>query len=415
MTHTRRLGTALLLAVGLLASLLLVVGGSTPASAATGTVRGQVTGSEPGRVRVKVLWFTRDWHYLGQRRVDGDIYSLSLPRGTYHLQFVDLRPSYDVSKYAPSDVEVTIGAAPVQRDVRMRRGAAITGTVRGGGRALAGARVVAANADQQSYETRANSRGEFAVGGLPAGSYSLFTYDRQQAWVGKSLWVPSMKRGEARDVAVRLRTHGGSLLVDLRRGDGTTMGGSFFVTAVSKESGQFWTAKATGGTVSLQGLFPGRYTLVAPGVGDWLARTGAIRGAFVRAGRADLASTFTWTRRGARVTGTVLDAEDPSYVLEHAQVLLFDRDGTQLGSAFTGSSGRFSIGGQLTTQEGLSVVVNPDPDTGGWMQAALYCPYTPTRVTGVAVTTGQADDVGEVLLPHKAGSATPTFCRPSTP
>ena len=49
-----------------------------------------------------------DWNYIGQKAANGGGYSLSLPPGTYHLQFVDQRPSYDVTRYAPTDVKVTV-------------------------------------------------------------------------------------------------------------------------------------------------------------------------------------------------------------------------------------------------------------------------------------------------------------------
>ncbi|MGZ4450926.1 MAG: carboxypeptidase regulatory-like domain-containing protein, partial [Nocardioides sp.] len=206
MSHLRRrAGAVVLVLAGLLASLMLV--GVSPASAANGKAVGQIIGTEPVRLQVKMLWFDAHWHYLGQRRIDGDIYSISLAPGTYHLQFVDLRPSYDVTKYAPSDVTVTVPSGrSVQHDVKMHRGGAITGVAKGGnGKPLGGARVVAANTNQQSYETKANGKGQFAVGGLPAGSYSVFTYDRDQTWVGKSLWVPKIKLGEARNVLVKLK------------------------------------------------------------------------------------------------------------------------------------------------------------------------------------------------------------------
>ncbi|MFC4787083.1 MSCRAMM family protein [Nocardioides sp. MAHUQ-72] len=396
---SRRALAPLVLLVALVAT-LLVVGSGTSASAATGTVRGQITGSQDGKVRVKMLWFTRDWHYLGQRKVRGDIYSLSLPAGTYHLQFVDQRPSYDIRKYAPTDIKVTIGSRTVQKDVRMHRGAAITGTVTAGGKRASGAKVVAANTAEQSFVTKANKQGQFAVGGLPRGSYSVFTYDRTRTWVDKSTWVPGLDLGEVDNVGIALRKRGGSLLVDLRRADGSTMRGTFFVTAVSKASGQFWTARATGGTVTFQGLYPGRYRMVAPGVGNYLPQTGAVVGGRVRAGRADLASSFTWTHPGASVSGIVVDGEDTSYPLEGAQVMLFDARGTKLGTTTTNSLGQFWFGGQLTSQAGMKVVAQPGPYSPYLGKGTHYCKYGSATSSAFAVITGQESDAGAVALPH---------------
>lgn len=414
--RARRRASALALVVGLLASLLAALGPAVPAQAAqaaNGKVVGQVIGSQGGKVNVKMLWFDRQWNYLGARRVSGGIYSLSLEPGTYHLQFVDQRPAYDVTKYAPSDVRVVVRSGRiVQRDVRMKRGAAITGTVRAGGRPAKGARVVAANANEQSYEVTANGKGQFAIGGLPAGSYSVFTYDRSETWVGRSLWVPGLKRGHAKNVGITLGKRGGSLLVQLRQPDGRKMGGSFFVTAVSKATGQFWTARARRGEVAFANLFPGGYRMVAPGVGNYFARTAGIQGARVKAGRADLASSFRWTERGGWITGTVVDEADHDTPLRGAVVTAFARSGAQLDRTTTDAYGEFTIDGPIATQDGIRIVVEPDPNGGGWMQGVAYCPFERTRSGPWSVTTGVQTPIDEpIALRHADIPGTPEQCR----
>ncbi|MDN4173861.1 carboxypeptidase-like regulatory domain-containing protein [Nocardioides sp. SOB77] len=408
----RRRASALALVVGLLASLVVALVPAAPAQAANGKVVGEVIGSQGRGVNVKMLWFDKDWRYLGARRVQGNIYSLSLKPGTYHLQFVDQRPSYDVTKYAPSDVRVVVrSGVVVQRNVKMRRGAAITGTVRAGGRTAGGARVVAANGNEQSYEVKANRKGQFAIGGLPAGSYSVFTFDRQETWVGKSLWVPGLKRGQASNVRIALTKRGGSLLVQLRRPDGGKMPGSFFVTAVSKVTGQFWTQRARRGEVAFRNLFPGGYRLVAPGVGNYFARTANIQGARVHAGRADLASSFRWSQRGAWITGTVVDEADAETPMARAQVMLFDKFGTKLDETSTSSSGRFTLDGQLATQSGLKIVVNPEPNGGGWMAGAEWCQFEGTTSGPWSVFTGEQLPIDEpILLPHRITKDTSEQC-----
>ncbi len=417
MSNARRASLPLLVVLAMLVSVLLVLAHSEPADASTPTGKavGQVIGTEPVKLNVKVRWFANDWTYLGQRRVRGDIYSLALPPGTYHLQFVDLRPAYDVTKYAPSDILVRVRSGRVvQHDVKMRRGAAITGTARAGGKVLRGARIVAANANQQSFETTANKLGQFAIGGLPAGSYSVFTFDRAQIWVGKSLWVAKVRAREARNVLITLRKKGGSLLVDLRQGDGRPMKGEFFVTAVSKKSGQFWTARAKSGEVSFRGLFPGRYKLVAPGAGNYLAQTGAIRGARVRSGRADLASSFTWRTRGAEVMGIVVDYEDPSYPLPGAQVLLYNSQGDRLATTTSDDQGLFRFAGQLSTQTGMTVVAGPDQYSPYLGKGTHYCKYDSGTSDAFEVSNGDTTDVGAVALPHlPADEQDGVLCWPS--
>lgn len=400
--HATTALAALVAAAVTLAGLLL--GAPSPAqagpSARTYEVVGQITGPQAKLPRISVRWFSKDWTYLGQKRLRGDIYSLRLAPGTYHLQFVDERPAYDVSKYAPSDLTVTLRNRKIQRNVRMQRGAAITGTVKAGGRVAGGARVVAANTYEQSYETTANAQGQFAVGGLPPGKYSVFTYDRTHTWVDRSVYAGKVARGQFKNVRIALRKKGGSLLVDLLHGDGTRATGRFSVTAVSKKTGQFWTETARGGKVTFRGLYPGGYRLVAPAHRDWLARTGSIQGANVRPGRADLASRFVWTKRGATVTGRVVDGSDPSYGLAGAQVLLFDPSGTQVASTTSGAGGTFSIGTQLTSQSGLRVVAQPGARAPYLGENTHYCKFGQVTSAGFAVATNRTTSVGDLAVPR---------------
>lgn len=397
---TRLTGPSLLAVVGLLASLLLVLVPVDHASAATtGRVVGEITGAD-GVGHVRMTWFSSDWRFIGRRNVDRGAYSLSLAPGTYWIQFTDRRPAYDVDKYAPTDLKVTIRAnrTTIKR-ARMHRGAAITGTVRAGGTKAGGARIVAANAAEQSFEVKANKQGQFALGGLPTGSYSVFTYDRTRQWVGKSTYLPGLQAGRATDVAIALRKHAGKLLVLLGAG-GREIHQRVFVTAVSRRTGQFWTQRATpDGSVTFDGLFPGRYRLVMPGVGDYLARTGAVTKGLVRPGHLAIGK-FNLTQRGASVSGIVVDHEDPGYPLEGASVRLFDRYGHQLGSTTSDADGLFHFGGQLTSQPGLTVVAQPGPYSPYLGQGTHYCKYASATSASFAVVTGEDSDIGPVELPH---------------
>lgn len=371
-----------------------------PATAERTTkVRGSIKAADKG-VKYRVRWFTKDWTYVDERKVTGGIYSLSLQPGTYYLQFVDLRPSYNVSKYAPTDIKVKVGSQPVQKNVRMKRGAAITGTVRAGGKVAGGAEVVAANAAEQSYRVKANKRGQFALGGLPAGSYSLFTYDRKKQYVGRSTYLAKMSLGQVRNTAITLGTRAGRLLVDLRTKDGQKVKDKVFVTAVSKASGQFWTVKARGGEAIFSGLFPGKYRMVAPGVGSYLPRTGAIKGAKVKSGKDDLASSFTWTKRGATISGAVVDEEHPDAPMEDVEVLAFDQSGARLGSVTTGEDGIFTITGPITTQAGITVKIQPGGNNPPYLQGTFYCKYGTTSQGGVSVRTGEDTVLGVLALPQ---------------
>ena len=401
----RRTAVGLLLA--LLLGLLSGVGTSTVlAPSAHAAEKGRVVGEVlvPGNVKLKVRWFDKNWNFLGSRKVNGTIYSLRLAPGTYYLQFTDERPAYNVDKYAPTDVRVRVRSGKkVQKNVRMKPGAAITGAVRAGGKALGGAKVVAANANEQSFSTKANDKGQFAIGGLPDGSYSVFTYDRKKTWVDKSTYVQGLRSKQKRNIGIVLRKKAGQLLVDLRAG-GQRVKETVFVTAISKASGQFWTVKAKRGEASFKGLYPGKYRMVAPGVGNYLPQDGAIKGANVKAGRADLASTFTWKKRGASISGFVLDEVYPDTVLKDVQVLAFAKDGRLLGSTSTSGDGSFTLGGPITTQGGITLKIQPGGSNPPYLTGAYYCKFGASSLSPLSVTQGEDLQVGDLLLPQLATS-----------
>jgi hypothetical protein len=300
-TTARRTAPALIAALllGLVASFALTVVASAPAQAdTTGRVRGNIAAGGGQLQKATVRWFTDQWAYLGARKVRGGAYQLDLAPGTYWLQVVDDAPSYDVGKFAPTNVKVTVRAgATAVKNVRMQRGAAVTGTVKAGGKVAGGARVVAANRDEQSFETKANSKGQFAIGGLPAGTYSLFTYDRRNTFVDKSVFVGKVKAGQAKNTHVALRKRAGTLLVDLYAGS-QPVSGKVTVTVTSKKTGQWWTATSRRGSVTLAGLYPGRYTLEMPDTDGYAGRTGAVQSGNVRPNRTAFGS-FRLTRPAA--------------------------------------------------------------------------------------------------------------------
>ncbi len=397
----RRTAVGLLLALVL--GLLSSIGTSTVlAPGAQAAEQGRVVGEVlvPGKVKLKVRVFDKSWNFLQARRVDRSIYSLRLAPGTYYLQFTDERPAYNVDKYAPTDIRVRVKAGTkVQKNVRMKPGAAITGTVRGGGKALGGAKVVAANANEQSFATKANDKGQFAIGGLPEGSYSVFTYDRRKRWVDKSTYVQAVRAKERRNVGIVLRKKAGRLLVDLSAG-GQRVKETVFVTAVSKASGQFWTVKAKGGEAIFDGLYPGRYRMVAPGVGAYLPQEGAIAGANVKQGRTDLASSFTWRKRGASVSGYVVDGVYPDTAMADVQVLLFAADGSLLGSTTTAADGGFTLVGPIPTQSGTTLKIQPGGSNPPYLEGRYYCQFGTDSLSPLALTQGEDLQVGDLLLPQ---------------
>lgn len=392
----RRAGSVLIVVVGMLASVLLVLVQSPAADAAsTGRVRGYVVAAHGATPALRVTWFTADWTYLGSRSLSGGgAYGLSLPAGTYRLQFSDKRPSYDITKLATTDATVVVRAARTTvKNVRMQRGAAITGTVRTGNEPGARATVIAASKDERSYVTMANEDGQFAIGGLPKGSYSVFTYDRTKAYVGKSSFVRRAEPGHPQNVAIHLTRRAGGLLVDLYAGD-RPVNGTVTVTAVSRTTGQFWTTKARHGTAVFKGLYPGRYRLVAPGYGSYLGRTGNVAHGQVHPGRTAFGS-FRLTQRGGAFTGRLVASDDDSPVGK-AVVRLYDAGGSVIAATTTAANGTFRVGGRLGTTKGISLIA---------FDGTHLDTFDTLRLRDLSVRAGQSKPLGDILLPAKPSAS----------
>ncbi|MBZ5738659.1 carboxypeptidase-like regulatory domain-containing protein [Nocardioides mangrovi] len=391
MSRTVSRAGVLAVVVGLVAALVVLLPTAPAEAASKGRVRGYIATAGSDHPPLKVSWFTSDWQYLGSRSVSrSGGYGLALKPGTYRLQFSDKRPSYDVTKLASADTTVTVRAGSTTvRNVRMTRGAAITGTVRAGGQAGRHATVIAASADRRSFSTVANDKGQFAIGGLPAGSYSVFTYDHGKKYVGKSVYVRKLKPGHPQNLGIHLTKKAGSLIVDLYAGR-EAIDKTLVVTAISKQTGQFWTVKAKHGTVVLHGVYPGRYQLIVPGYGDFLARTGNVARGVVRAGRPAFGS-FRLTQRGGAFTGRLLTGDDDEPVGK-ATVRIYDTAGAIVAETTTANDGTFRVGGRLGTMKTASLVAF----AGSEMDY-----YDVLRVRGLSIKVNQTKDLGDLVLPAK--------------
>lgn len=409
MASPARLRIVMLAVVAVLGALLVA-----PAPAATAADRERVYGAIncPKLSKcpsMKVQWFDKNWRYLGTRKANGGGYALRLAPGTYHLQFTDQRPAYDTSKYAPTDITVKVGQHTVSKSVTMRPGASITGVARAGGKPLAGARLYAANRSEQSFLTTANSKGQYAVGGLPAGKYCLFTYDRKKQFVDKCTWVGGLNFGQNKNRKVTLKKKAGNLTVFLETKDGGTAPNSN-VTVTSKATGQWWTSKSRSGKAIFRGLYPGRYTIKYDGGGVWFAATGAVHGGPVRPGRMAFGD-YTVPKRGGWLTGHIVDGDGMEMVTlkpgyqdgPGAVIRLFDKYGTQVAVAESNDDGKFRLQGQLATQSGMTIVVEPPNQSGGYMWGEARCQFDEAEFNGYSVRIGEESYVGQLPVPRTAG------------
>jgi len=401
--------------IALLGSLLLVApSGAAEAAGSKGVATGVLRFPQGDQPRVQMLWFDKSWKYLGRKSAGAGSYALNLAPGTYHLQFVDQRQAYDIKKYAPTDVQVTVRAgSPTIRNVTMRRGGYVTCTISTGDhKAAAGARVVAANRAKQSFETTANSKGQFAIGGLPQGKYSVFTWDKKKRWVSKSAWAGAVKPHTGKNLRIRLTRPAGAMRVLLYTPNGS-LGGKTSVTVTSKSTGQWWTATARSGTAVFQGLYPGHYTLKFDGLGVWLPRTATVQVAKVKPNRTVIGK-FKVTQRGGWITGTVVDAGDPGVALrppfeggQGATVSLYNAAGAKLATTTSNASGNFTLSGPLTTQSNLTITVDPTGNSGGYMRGQGYCHFNHVSYSGYSVTTSRQTAVGPIPVARTTGQTDP--------
>ena len=419
---TPRARGALALVVGLLASLLVLVPGTGAVAAGNkGYVDGEIICPPLAKCpKIKVLWFDADWNFIGQKRANGGGYSLTLPPGVYHLQFVDQRPAYDVTKFAPTDIRVTVRANDQSgKTVRMQKGAAVTGTVRADGRGLGGATVIAAmRGTEQSYQTVADSRGRFAIGGLPQAQYSLFTWDKRRAWVAKSTWAGSVKPTRTKHFPIRLTDRAGNMTLRLFTPNGL-LRTKTTLTVVSKSNHQWWTATSGNGTFVFRGLYPGRYAVKFDGAGVWFAKSGTVQQAVVRSGRMSFGS-FHLTERGGWIEGSLVDGDGrymvplkPGYTNgPGATIRLFNASGHEIARTTSDENGAFLLEGQLATQDGLTITV--DPPAGGYLRGEEYCHFDHAEFTGYSVASGEGRYVGQLPVPRTPGQTSPG-CLSRTP
>jgi hypothetical protein len=269
----------------------VLVGVQAPAEAAGPQVYGRVTDASTGKPikTVKVLLFDNDFGYIRQTKVRANgVYQLTSPAsGSYRLQFVDARPAYDTKAYAARlDVPIRVGGSAVQKNVRLRRGGAIGGTVKinvkGRTRGASNALIRAIGTAGQVIEVHANKKGEYALAGLGEDSYRVFTYDSAKRRVGKSKLVRKVKLRSWKKVSFVMRTKPGAIRGFIRRG-GNRATGTVFATAVNRSTGEYWVAKVSAGNLSLRGLTAGSYRLEVPAVNGNPGGTFSI--GKVRAGR----------------------------------------------------------------------------------------------------------------------------------
>lgn len=384
------LSIGLILAIGLSLTSSPVQAAPSALGQVTGKVTDAKTGSGLGRIRVQV--FTSNWRYLRATTANarGVYWFGALPLGVYHVKFTDTRPSYDVTAHIGTDAAVRVkqtNSATVL-NAKLKRGASITGTIKAGKARAKYAKVIAVNQYGGSYQVKANSKGQFALGGLSNANYSVFAYDAKMKYTGRSVYVKNLRLGASKNIKISMKTRAGAFAGYLTAG-GRRLTNTVYVTAVNKSTGQFWVQKVTAGNLSsLRGLAPGKYKLSVPGANGYVGRTITSVGTIRSNRTTDIFVNLNV--RGGHVVGTVVDAAT-SNPLVGVPVTLYDRNGTRVARGKTAGAGTFSIGGSTATTTGITLVVEAESPINGQSYAKV------TR-TGLSVRNGTNTDVGTINL-----------------
>lgn len=418
MQHRRT--TVALLVPGLLLSLAAAfLVAPADAAAATGTIHGTAVDTQGKRlstIRVRIFTVQKDgsWAYLKAVTAakDGEYSASGLEGGPYVLQFVDTRPSYDKTKHVTKDVKVTLAAGTSKKqDVHLRVGASLYGTaLRHGRRAPFTTLKAVRDGDTTGrvYSTRSNDRGEYLLGGLPLGTYTVFSYDHARAYTAGPRRVTLRKYGVSTKLTFRMSTRAGRY-TGLVLADGISLKDTVYVTAVNRSSGQFWVVKVVGGDLSsIKGLSPGRYDITVPGADHHLGKTFRNVAAIRSGGETRL--SLNLTRQGGFVTGAVIDAtsKDP---LEGVEVTLYDKYSHPFDVVVTDDDGTFLVGGSI-----------PDGDGPVTITLRARKPINEVRYVdrdhyaAGDVVTGRISNIGTVSLTRvPAPTPTPTTTASATP
>ncbi len=94
--------------------------------------------------------------------------------------------------------------------------------------------------------------------------------------------------------------------------------------------------------------------------------------------------------------------------------MLFNKSGVKIATTSSDADGNFKLTGQLATQSGLTISIDPGSDTAGYMRGEGYCHFDPAEFPGFASSTGVGTAVGDLAVPRTAGQQDPRLRRRAT-
>lgn len=410
-------------------STLLVSGGvvsatTTAHAAENAKIRGYVTTSSGKAAKTMTVRLFRsdandkNWTYLRQANVKASgVYEIMTNGpGRYHLQLVDRRPAYDLKSYARiPNVNVNVGSTGVFRNVRVQTGGALGGTVKIKSKSkYKGARYAKIRAignDGQIYEVQSDKRGQFALGGLPKGTYRVFAYDGSNRRVGKSKLVRNVKLRKFRQVSFKLKTKPSAYRGFITLGNGNSLArGAVTVTAVNQRTGEYWVRKINGGGLSLTGLTAGSYKLTIPDTNGHFGRTVSLP--YVGAGKTRAASV-NLPIRGGTISGRVVDAVSRKPI-PNISVRLIDSKGKTQQELPAKADGRFTLGGTIRPRTGMTVMIFAYDRIGEhYYKARTFSGLSITNNSTLNLNTIADNGGSYIQLERNDPAPTPTATTPS--
>lgn len=401
MSSHRRVLAAFLSALLLTATL---VGISTSAQAeGEPEIFGSILDAETMRPisNITVRLFDDDFGYITDTTGKSGVYSFASPGpGTYRLQFVDARPAYDTKSYAPRlDVPVTVDeSGSAEMPIKMRRGGSIYGTVKVRGKRARNATLRAFSDHGHVVSVTADSKGNYALGGLSNDNYRVFAHDPRKNWVGSSKLVRSVRSKTFKKASFDLRTKAASFTGGFLKTGGSRALGTPVVTLVNTSTGDYWVQTITGGALNLRGLTAGNYTLKVPTTRGYFGATFPL--GRLRSGQNRLVSVNLSERSGYFV-GTVVNAKT-SQPIKNASVRLVDGNGKTQAELTTAADGSFRIGDGLGEQDEMTIIVFTYDKIAGVM-------YTETKIAHQSLIDNVKVELGVIKLePVVVPTPTPT-------
>ena len=268
------LGRVAALLVALLAASLLGAPAWADDTAPATEIAGQITNAKTGKglSQMTVHVFDVNWVWIGKTTTSGNGgYGFQVPAGgSYRLKIEDTRENWDVTRMpeAQSSAFAVAQGKQTVKNVAVKPGVTVTGTVKRGKKRAAYAKVRVIHSTEYystaPIEVTANKKGQFAVGGIPAGgTVTVYVANRSQSAISGPIRIRRVKAGASTNLNVKLKikavTVRGTLQVN-----GAAVKETLYVTLVNRATGSWVVVPVRRGKLVARGLEAGKYTLKVP-------------------------------------------------------------------------------------------------------------------------------------------------------